>query len=60
VSPDRVGYDAFDADGRFSGRVATEVPLEDFRLTEWRGGALYGVIPDELGVPDVVRLKLSR
>lgn len=60
VTPDRVGYDAFERDGRFAGRIVTEVPLEDFRLMAWRDGALYGVIPDELDIPYVVRLDLSR
>ena len=50
-------WDVFDADGRFLGTV--QFP-EGFRAFAFREGAIYGAWQDEIGVPYVVRFRLTR
>lgn len=53
-------WDVFDPDGRYLGEVGTAVPLDRFTLHAVRGGHVYGVVRDELDVPNVVRLTIER
>lgn len=48
-------FDIFDAEGRFLGMVRLPFPLRSSPHPIMRGGVLYGVTSDEMGVPYVVR-----
>lgn len=49
-------YDLVSPDGRFLGRV--EIPA-DFRPLILRDGRVFGTVPDELGVPYIVKYRLE-
>jgi len=57
-SPGGQDYDVFDAEGRLLGRVELPAPLPSVRMVV--GDFVYGVTQDELGVPYVVRDRISR
>lgn len=50
-------WDVFDPDGRYLGRVRTAYSLG---RVHFRGGRIYAVRADELGVQYVVRLRIDR
>jgi hypothetical protein len=51
-------FEAFDADGRHLGRIESNVRFEATPPPLFRGGHVYGVTIDELGVPAVARAAL--
>lgn len=51
-------FDVFDAEGRYLGRVRSPFPLP--RDPVFRGGKLYAVTTDELGVQYVVRMRVVK
>jgi hypothetical protein len=53
------GFEMFDAEGRFLGRVRADVTFESRPKVLFQGGAVYGVVADDLGVPFVVRARLQ-
>ena len=53
-------FDVFDAEGRYRGLVRAPVSLATSGPLIVRGGAMYGVVRDELDVPMVVRLRVVR
>jgi sugar lactone lactonase YvrE len=53
-------FDVFDAEGRYGGRVRLPGGMERFPQPVIRGGAMYGVANDSLGVPYVVRARIVR
>lgn len=57
VEPESPRWDVFDPEGRYLGVVLLP---ESFRLRRIVGDALYGVTRNELDVPYVTRLRISR
>ena len=54
------GFDVFDPEGRYLGRVTVPFDLAQYPPPLIRGGFLYGVVRDEMEVPYVVRARLER
>ena len=53
-------FDVFDPEGRYLGRVTSDVPIQASPPPVLAEDALYGVAMDELDVPHVVRLAILR
>ncbi|MBW3573191.1 MAG: hypothetical protein KY467_19005 [Gemmatimonadetes bacterium] len=53
-------YDVFDPEGRYLGRVRLPGGMNSFPPPVIRGGALYGVVSDSLGVAYVTRATIDR
>ena len=52
-------FDVFDPDGRYLGRVHSDVTIPRYRPMLIRGDFVYAVVTDELDVPYVVRLRIE-
>jgi hypothetical protein len=48
-------FDVFDADGRYLGRMRTDIGLSNRPPPIFRNGRVYAVASGELGVPIVIR-----
>jgi hypothetical protein len=57
-NPPGQDYDLFDGEGRFLGPVEFPAPLNSVRRV--KGNNIYGVTRDDLGVPYIVRLRITR
>ena len=57
---ERRRYDIFDAEGRYLGMVRLPFPLQSSPQPIVRGGVLYGVTSDGMGVPYVVRGRIVK
>jgi len=53
-------FDVFDPEGRYLAQVRTPVALARYPSVQLTDEALYGVVRDELDVPQVVRLRVER
>lgn len=53
-------YDVFDPEGRYLGRVRLPGGMDAFPPPVIRGGALYGVVQDSLGVAYVTRATIEK
>lgn len=53
-------FDIFDAEGRYLGMLRLPFPLRSSPHPVVRGGVLYGVTSDEMGVPYVVRGRIVK
>lgn len=60
LGPGMVGFEVFDPDGVYLGRVESELDLSRFTLMHLGNDALYGVWRNEVDVPYVVRLRVER
>lgn len=55
-----IGYDVFDAEGRFLGHVRTPDTFSDDPELLARGDTVWAVVRDDLDVPSIVRFRMVR
>jgi len=60
LGADGTVWEIFDPEGRYLGQIASEVDLERLTVHKVTREAVYGVLPDELDVPYVVRLRITQ
>lgn len=57
---DLIAWEVFDEDGRFLGKVESDLDLERLTVHEITSDAVYGVFRDDLDVQYVVRLRIRK